>query len=94
MDGGTEKEVTKKIQEGPGAWKKVTGILCSKNAPPSKRKGETPAILHGMETVGVTKKQERKIEVAEMRILRYSLGKTRMDKMWNEVIRNEGGVKK
>ena len=34
-----------------------------------------PAMLYGMEVVSVTKKQENKMEVAEMKMLRFSLGK-------------------
>ena len=40
-----------------------------------------------MEAVAVTKVQEKKMEVAEMRMLRFSVGKTRMDRVRNDVIR-------
>ena len=43
-----------------------------------------PAMLYGMEAVAVTKRQEDRMEVAEMKILRYSLGKTKMDRIKNE----------
>lgn len=91
-DGGAEREVEKRIQAGWGAWKKITGVMCDKRVPP-KLKGRLyktmvrPAMLYGMETVAVTKGQERKMEVAEMKMLRFSLGKTRMDRVRNEEIR-------
>ena len=41
-----------------------------------------PAMLYGLETVPLTKKQE-----AELVVLRFSLRVTRMDKIKNEFIR-------
>ena len=47
----------------------------------------TPAMMYGLETVAVTKKQEAELEVAEMKMLRFELGVTRMDKIRNSLIR-------
>ncbi|TRY54630.1 hypothetical protein DNTS_001611 [Danionella cerebrum] len=46
-----------------------------------------PAMIYGLETVAVRKGQEAELEVAEMRMLRFSLGVKRMDKIRNEHIR-------
>lgn len=46
-----------------------------------------------METVGMTKKQENKIEVTEMRMMLGYSGKTGMDKTRNKVIRKVVRVK-
>ena len=46
-----------------------------------------PAMLYGLETVALTKRQEAEMEVAELKMLRFSLGVTRMDKIRNEYIR-------
>ena len=51
-----------------------------------------PAMLYDMETVAMTKRQERKIEVAEMKILRFLLGVTRVNRRRNEEIRERLGV--
>ena len=48
-----------------------------------------PAMLYGMEAVSVTKRQERQMELAEMKMLNFSLGVTRKDKVRNEVIREK-----
>ena len=40
-----------------------------------------PAMMYGMEAVAVTNLQELKMNVAELRMLRFSLGRTRLDKM-------------
>ena len=44
-------------------------------------------MLYGLETVALTKRQEAEMEVAELKMLRFSLGVTRMDKIRNEYIR-------
>ena len=44
------------------------------------------AMLYGLETVPLTKKQEAELSVAELKMLRFSLGVTRMDKIKNEFI--------
>ena len=49
-------------------------------------------MLYGMETESVTKKQEGELGVAEMRMLRWSMGWTRKDRMRNERIRRLTGV--
>ena len=46
-----------------------------------------PAMIYGLETLALTKKQTEKLETAEMSILRFSLGMTRLDKIRNTMIR-------
>ena len=53
-----------------------------------------PAMLYGMETVAMTKRQEGELEVAELRMLRFAMGVTRMDKIRNEYIRGTAGVER
>ncbi|XP_047475994.1 uncharacterized protein LOC125029859 [Penaeus chinensis] len=90
-DGASDKEVGKRIQAGWNAWRKITGLLCDRRVK-AKLKGRLfktmvrPAMLYGMEAVAVTKGQERKMEAAEMRMLRFSLGKTRLDRVRNSTI--------
>ena len=45
-------------------------------------------MLYGLETVAVTKKQVEEMEVAEMKMLRFTMGVTRKDKIRNEHIRS------
>ena len=46
-------------------------------------------MLYGLETVALTKRQEAKMEVAELKMLRFFslVGVTRMDNIRNEYIR-------
>ena len=96
-DGGSNKEVANRIQAGWNAWRGITGILCDRTVP-VKLKGRLlmsilrPAMMYGMETVAVTQMQERKMNVAEMKMLRFSLGRTRINKIKNDTIRETIGV--
>ena len=47
-----------------------------------------PAIMYGLETVAVTKKQVEEMKVGEMKMLRFIMGVTRKDKIRNEHIRS------
>ena len=49
-------------------------------------------MLYGLETVPLTERQEAEMEVAEVKMLRFSLGVTRMDKIRNEYIRGTAQV--
>ena len=51
-------------------------------------------MLYGLETVAVTKKQAKEMEVAEMKMLRFAMGVTRKDKIRNEYIRSAVKVKR
>ena len=44
-------------------------------------------MLYGMETVAVTKSQEKQMERVEMKMLRFSLGVTRRNRIRNEEVR-------
>ena len=45
------------------------------------------AMVYGLETVAVTKKQVEEMKVAGMKILRFTMGVTRKNKIRNEYIR-------
>ena len=80
------------MQAGWNNWKRTSGVLCDKRIS-ARVKGKVykavvrPALLYGSETWALKKAQERKIEVAEMRMLRWMCGVTRSDRIRNEHIR-------
>ena len=53
-----------------------------------------PAIMYGMETVAVTDKQVGKLEVAELKIVRWALGVTREDTIMGGTIRGTARIAK
>ena len=74
--GGCEREVKKRVQAGWNGWRRVSGAICDKRLP-ARVKGKVyssvvrPAMVYGLETVAVTKKQVEEMEVAEMKMLRF-----------------------
>ncbi|KAL6536433.1 hypothetical protein OROGR_013005 [Orobanche gracilis] len=70
-----------------------TEVLCDKKIP-LKLKGKfyraaiRPAMLYGSECWAMKKSLESKLEAAEMRMLRWSCGRTMMDRIPNRVFRN------
>ena len=73
-------------------WKKCSGVLCDKRMPVKLnrkvyRTVVRPTMLLGDETRATTKRQESRIEVNEMRMLRWMCGVTRKDKIRNKHIR-------
>ncbi|MCJ8744561.1 hypothetical protein PDJAM_G00120230 [Pangasius djambal] len=53
---------------------------------------ERAAMLYGLETVALRKRQESELEVAELKMLRFSLGVMRLDRIRNEYIRGTAHV--
>ena len=91
--------VKKRVQAGWNGWRRMSGVICDRRVP-ARVKGKVykvavrPAMLYGLETVALTKRQEAEMEVAELKMLRFSLGVTRMDKIRNEYIRGTAQVGK
>ncbi|KAK3537499.1 hypothetical protein QTP70_012129 [Hemibagrus guttatus] len=91
-NGECGKEVKKRVQAGWNGWRKVSGVLCERKIS-ARIKGKVyrtvvrPAMLYGLETVSLRKRQESELEVAELKMLRFSLGVTRLDRIRNEYIR-------
>ena len=91
-DGELDAEVTHRVQSGWKNRKRVSGLLCDRimNV---KIKGKVyrtvvrPALMYGAETWALKKAQEKKLEVAEMRMVRWMCGVTKLDKIRNERIR-------
>ncbi|KAK3548514.1 hypothetical protein QTP70_013360 [Hemibagrus guttatus] len=96
-NGECGKEVKKRVQAGWNGWRKVSGVLCDQKI--SARIKEKvyrtvvrPAMLYGLETVSLRKRQESELEVAELKMLRFSLGVTRLDRIRNKYIRGTAHV--
>ncbi|KAK3519733.1 hypothetical protein QTP70_003708 [Hemibagrus guttatus] len=77
-NGECGKEVKKRVQAGWNGWRKVSGVLCDRKIS-ARIKGKVyktvvrPAMLYGLETVSLRKRQESELEVAELKMLRMGL---------------------
>ncbi|KAK3538124.1 hypothetical protein QTP70_030294, partial [Hemibagrus guttatus] len=73
-NGECGKEVKKRVQAGWNGWRKVSGVLCDRKIS-ARIKGKVyrtvvrPAMLYGLETVSMRKRQESELEVAELKML-------------------------
>ena len=89
-NGECGREVKKRVQAGWNGWGRMSGVICDRRVP-ARVKGRVynvavrPEILYGLETVALTKTQEAEaeMEVAELKMSRFSLGVTRMDNIRN-----------
>ena len=95
--GNIDKDVTHRIQTGWNKWRKASGILCDRKVPLSLkgkfyRTAIRPAMLYGSECWATKYENEQKMRVAEMRMLRWMCGHTRLDRIRNEKIREKVGV--
>ena len=69
----------KRVQAGWNEWRRMSGVICDRRVP-ARIKGKVykvavrPAMLSGLETAALTKRQEAAMEVAELKMLRFSLG--------------------
>ncbi|KAI5085876.1 hypothetical protein C0J45_23571, partial [Silurus meridionalis] len=91
------RKVKKRVQAGWSGWRRVTGVICDSRVS-ARIKGNVyrtvvrPAMLYGLEIVALSKRQEVELEVAELKMLRFSLGVTRVDRIRNEFIRGTAHV--
>ena len=88
-DGELDAEVSHRVQSGWKNGKRVSGVLCDMRMN-GKIKGKVyrtvvrPALMYGAETWALKKAHEKKLEVAEMRMLRWMCEVTKLDKIRNE----------
>ena len=62
----------------------MSGMICGKKKDGAKvkrkiyKRVERPVMLFGLDTMGPTKRQQAEVEVAELKMLRFSLGVMRL----------------
>ncbi|GKA37116.1 hypothetical protein Tco_0723681 [Tanacetum coccineum] len=92
--GRVDDDVAHRIRAGWVKWRAASGVLCDRRIP-LKLKGKfyrvaiRPAMLYGSECWPITKAQENRVEVAELRMLRWTCGKSTVDMIPNGVFRAE-----
>ncbi|XP_063348692.1 uncharacterized protein LOC134640721 [Pelmatolapia mariae] len=78
-------------------WCQVSGVLCYKRMPiylkaKVYKSIVRPVALYGSECWPATPKHEQTLHTMEMKMLRWPLGLTRLDRARNEDVRKRGGV--
>ncbi|KAK3528880.1 hypothetical protein QTP70_011755 [Hemibagrus guttatus] len=104
-NGECGKEVKKRVQAGWNGWRKVSGVLCDQKIS-ARIKGKVyrtvvrPAMLYGLETVSLRKRQESELEINDefKRITTINLESTFMAKLDHctqklmDVVSSRGGA--
>ncbi|GKB67127.1 ataxia telangiectasia mutated family protein, partial [Tanacetum coccineum] len=87
-----DKDVANRIKAVWMKWRAATKVLCDRNVP-LKLKGKfyrvaiRPTMLYGSECWPIMKALANRVEVAELRMLRWTYGKTLLDVIPNGVYR-------
>ena len=93
-NGGAERDINNRVKLAWMKWKQLTGVLCDKKVP-IKLKDKVyktvikPTMTYGAECWAVRKKDENRLNVAEMRMLRWIRGKIRKDHVRNQIIQED-----
>ncbi|VFQ95602.1 unnamed protein product [Cuscuta campestris] len=96
-DGELDGDVGHRVGVAWAKWRLASGVLCDLKISP-RMKGKfyrsvvRPAMLYAAECWAVKKTHVRRLHAAEMRMLRWMCGKTRLDRISNEVIRRQVGM--
>ncbi|XP_073354713.1 uncharacterized protein [Aegilops tauschii subsp. strangulata] len=96
-DGGIDEDMNHRINARWMKWHQASGLLYDKRVP-QKLKGKfyrtavRPAMLYGAQCWPTKRRHVQQLGVAEMRMLRWMCGHTRMDRVRNDDIRDRVGV--
>ncbi|VDP06475.1 unnamed protein product [Heligmosomoides polygyrus] len=96
-DGSLKLEVNARVSVAWSKWRSLTGVLCDRKIPEhlkSKvyRTVVRPVATYGAECWPVTKEVESCLSVVEAKMLRWTAGFTRLDRVRNDTIRQRFGV--
>ncbi|KAK3517080.1 hypothetical protein QTP86_018993 [Hemibagrus guttatus] len=92
-NGESGKEVKKRVQAGWNGWRKVWGVLCERKIS-ARIKGKVyrtvvrAAMLYGLETVSLRKRQETELEVAELKMLRFTFKQRKSMEEYQQTVRS------
>ena len=85
VDGGCERYVVHRMNDGYRAWGVLNNMALGINAKKCLYKGvNVSTALYGAETWGMRTAERRKVNVLEMKCLRSLIGVSRMDSIRNE----------
>jgi len=93
QNGDIDEDINHRIKVGWQKWRYSSSVLCDKRVPLGL-KGKVYrmvvrlAVLYGLKCWPLKKTQVQRLTVAEMRMLRWMCGYTRIDRIRNAVIRD------
>ena len=97
-DNRATNEITNRVQKSSIFYQQVRTLLWDDKIP--KKAKVTmfnsyfiPILTYGIETCTLTKRDSSRLQASEMKFLRSIIQKTKMDKLRNEVVRREAGIK-
>ncbi|EYC44290.1 hypothetical protein Y032_0466g1977 [Ancylostoma ceylanicum] len=96
-DGNLAHEVVARVNATWLKWRSMTGVLCDKNIPDRFKSKVYRAVvrsvaLYGAECWPAIKEVERRLSVMEKKMLRWTAGVTRADRIRNEKISEQFGI--
>ena len=98
-DGGCERDVVHRVNEGYRAWGALKSVLCNRGLGIKAKKCLyeeviVPTALYRVETWGMKSAERRKVNVLEMKCLRSLVGVSRMQRVGNEEVRRRAGIER
>ena len=98
-DGGCERDVVHRMNEGYRAWGALKRVLSNRGLEIKAKKCLyegviIPTALYGAEARGMRSAERRKVNVLEMKCLRSLVGVSRMDRVTNEEVRRRAGIER
>ena len=96
-DGGCEKDVVHRMNEGYRAWGALKSVQSNRGLGIKAKKCLyegviVPTALYGAEPWGMRIAERRKLNVLEMKCLRSLVGVSGMDRVRNEEVRRRAGI--
>ena len=96
-NGGCERDVVHRINEGYRAWGALKSVLSNRGFGIKAKKCLyegviVPTALYGADAWGMRSTERRKVNVLEMKCLRSLVGVSRMDRVRNEEVRRRAGI--
>ena len=98
-DGGCERDVVHRMNEGYRAWVAPKSVLSNRGLGIKAKKCLyegviVPTALYEAEAWGMRSADRRKVNVLEMKYLRSMVGVSRMDRVRNEEVRRRAGIER
>ena len=98
-DGGCEKDVVHRMNEGYRACGALKSVLSNRGLGINSKKCLSggviiPTALNGAEALGMRSAERRKVNVLEIKCLRSLVGVSGMDRVRNEEVRMRAGIER